>query len=80
MWEKYNPTKPGTAKKVMLRTKPAAESYVIPDENIIDRALIDPLIENIKIILKRQLITKNIMPRPFFNFFPTSVLKKEVHF
>lgn len=64
----------------MLRTKPAAESYVIPDENIIDRALIDPLIENIKIILKRQLITKNNVPKPFFNSFPAFVLKKEVHF
>ncbi|MEQ9091952.1 MAG: hypothetical protein RIE52_12735 [Balneola sp.] len=78
--EKYNPIRPGIAKKVMLRTKPAAESYVIPDENIIERALIAPLIENMKIMLKRQLIIRNIIPKTFFNSSPASALKKEVHF
>lgn len=68
------------ARIVMLRTKPAAESYVNPVDYIRETALKVPLIKSIKTMPQRLLITKNIMPKPFFNFFPTSVLKKEVHF
>lgn len=68
------------ARIVKLRTKPAAESYVNPVDNITETAFKAPLIKSIKIMPQRLLITKNNMPKPFFNSFPASVLKKEVHF